>query len=83
MKPYEVEGRWSLEASLLLLILTLMAWGGNELLGIKKSVAEMQVKQGYYDETGAVVTQMHDAVLRIEVTQSKVEEDIKILREVN
>jgi len=83
MKPYEVEGRWSLEASLLLLILTLMAWGGNELLGIKKSVAQMQVKQLTYDGTDEAVSKMHDALIRIEVTQHKVEEDVKILRNVN
>ena len=74
---------WSPESSLLFFVLALMAWGGNELVGIKKAVAQMQVKQLTYDGTDKVVSKMHDALIRIEETQHKVEEDVKILRNVN
>ena len=77
----EEGGGWKFQSFLILGVLAMMAWGGNELVGIKESIYGMQAKQVGYDETHDMATRMHDAILRMEINQKKGLKDIKILRE--
>jgi len=77
----EEGGGWNFQSFLILGVLAMMAWGGNELVGIKESIYGMQAKQVGYDETHDMATRMHDAILRMEVNQKKGLKDIKVLRE--
>jgi len=77
----EEGGGWNLQSFLILGVFAMMAWGGNELVGIKKSIYGMQAKQVGYDETHDMATRMHDAILRMETNQKKGLKDIEVLRE--
>ena len=72
---------WDVQHILLAGVLAMMAWGGNEMIGIKSAIGGMRDKQVLYDQTHTMAAKMHDAIIRIEVQQKKGLEEIKILRE--
>ena len=76
-----IRGLFSYETVSMTVILGLLGWGALQVGHLNHDVSVIQVQQLEHDETGKLVRDMRDVLIRVEEGQRNIAKEVMILRD--